>query len=121
MKPLMYRSSGLERIRTFMSLGFRKSIRRMRAHSAFQRSLARVRVGTTQADVLALLGPPDRVHEADPEAGIEFSWHYNDRLPDDYDLVVAFADGAVLYSSTPRVPGPTNLRAHRTPGQPNSP
>ena len=77
----------------------RRAVRRMKAWHTFRRTMALLRDGLPQSEVLALLGAPDVVYDGDAEAGIDFSWGYHERLPDHHDLIVAFADGAICYSS----------------------
>ena len=92
----------------------------MREWRTFRRAMARVRDGTPQADVVAILGPPDAVGGRDPEAGIEFCWEYRERLPDHVDLIVGFACGAVCCSFTRDVPDPHRRREFRALSQPYS-
>ena len=82
--------------------------------------MSRVKDGTSQAKVLAILGPPDGVGGADAEAGIEFCWKYHERLPDHVDLILAFAGGAVLFSHFRAVPAPKRRSEFRALTRPYS-
>ena len=92
----------------------------MNAWHNFRRAMAQVRDGLPQADVLAILGAPDVVYDGDDEAGIDFSWGYHERLPDHHDLIVAFAGGAVCYSSLLDVPDARRRQEFRELGHPYS-
>lgn len=81
-----------------------EGLRRMRTRRAFRRAMLGIRDGLPQADVLALLGPPDGVYSGDDEAGLDYSWGYHERLPEHRDLIIAFAGDVVCYSSIRHIP-----------------
>ena len=97
----------------------RIAVDRMKAWGVFGRAMSRLHDGIPQADVLAILGPPDRVGGREPEVGIEFRWEYHDRLPDHVDLIVAFAGGAVRTCFTRHLPQPKHRPPFRKPGLKN--
>jgi hypothetical protein len=80
----------------------------------------KIRDGLPQADVLALLGPPDGVYTGDDEAGIDYSWGYHERLPDHRDFIVAFGHGVILYSSIRHIPDSRRRQEFHNNGRPYS-
>jgi hypothetical protein len=99
----------------------RAALSRMKAWRAFRLAMKKIHDGIPKAQVLKLLGAPDLVGDADPEAGIDFSWEYHERLPDHLDYVVAFSAGAVCYSWTRDVPDTRRRNEFRRFGCPYSP
>ena len=94
---------------------FRRTWERMRGYSEFRRLLKRVVDGVRADQIRTLLGKPDLVGAGDAAAGIEFTWEYHDRLPDDVDLVIAFANDQVVFSTLRHVPNETLRNQFRRP------
>src|SRR6185295_4411965 len=89
-----------------------------RGPAAFRRAMRCLTAGTPQAVILSALGPPDTVGGPDAEAETDFTWEYHDRLPDQVDLVIAFAGGAVRTSWTRGMYDANDRREARTLGRP---
>jgi hypothetical protein len=92
----------------------------MQAWRSFRRAMGRLHDGLQQPEVLALLGPPDLVHDGDAKAGIDFSWEYHERLPEHRDLIVNFAGGAVCCSTLRHIPDAQQRHEFRKHGHPYS-
>jgi hypothetical protein len=78
----------------------------MREQRDFLRLCQKFGDSTPVDEVRALLGEPDWIGGADPEAGIDFVWEYHDRLPEDRDLTIGFANNRVAFSSFRHMPDP---------------
>ena len=77
-----------------------------------------MRDGASECVVRELLGNPDTYVDGDADAGIDYSWEYHDPLSDDCDFIVAFASGAVAFSSWQHVPDPLERSKIRAMGRP---